>query len=582
MAVVVVTAQNTRLDDAEAVGTVWGSDGGGPGGALETDFLYQNSNCFARKGAAAVRGIYLSDNVNTDISGTGTYQTVMFKYICTTPGLLDLVSVPGMRLEIGSGSTQATKSADRHEYDVQGSDTYPLDKSWLVEAIDPNIASHRTSTTGTPDLTNADYYGLQYDQTAVSKSPNQALDAVDVGAGLTLVGGDGADTDGVWQDFSDHDFGTVNNRFGYIRENEGTFIILGKMIIGTATATVFNDTNQVIIFTDGLFAAGFSGITVDLTSATTDVDFTSVQHFSNGTSAGEDTRATFTVTGTSGTFDAVTSSWDNHTSLTLTSAATLTGCIVSNSGLVDSGSGADLAGTSILTSTVAVDASALEWDVNLDPNGELDNMTFTKGTNAHHAIEFGLTSPLTMTMTGMTSTGFNASNAQNDSTFHVKRTSGTVTINIIGGTGNFSYKTDGATVNIVISPVTTLVHADDDTGSDLQNARVILEAADGAGDFPFEESVTITRSGGTATVTHTTHGLETGDIVVIRGADQPEYNGPFTITVTTVSEYTYTVSGSPDTPATGTIISSGAILSGLTDVNGAILGAAALVWKELE
>ena len=69
---------------------------------------------------------------------------------------------------------------------------------------------------------------------------------------------------------------------------------------------------------------------------------------------------------------------------------------------------------------------------------------------------------------------------------------------------------------------------------------------------------------------HTAHGLSNNDIVVIRGADQPEYNGPFAITNVTTNAYDYTVSGSPATPATGTIISSGAILNGLTDVSGNI------------
>lgn len=448
MAVVTVTAQNTRLDAAEAT-TDWGSIGGGAGGALETDFKYQGSNCFARKGATAQRGIFLSDNVDSDISGAGTYETVMFKFICTTPGLLDLLSVPGMRLEIGSGSTTASPSTNFHSYDVQGSDTYPVDKSWLVLAIDPNIASHRTGTTGTPDLTVADYFALRYDQTAVSKSPNQALDAVDIGAGLTLVGGDGADPDGVWQDFSDHDFGTAANRFGYAREVvAGIFLIYGRMILGTATATVFNDTGSVIIFPDGLFAAGFSGITIDLQAATTDIDVVSNVFVGKGTAAGENTLPTLIVTGTSGAFDADTCTFDAFASLLLTSACTFSGCKISNSGLVDAGSGASFPGSSILTSIVAADASAFRWNISADPNGETDNMTFSKGALAHHAIELGTSSPLTMTFTNMTSSGFNASNAQNDSFFHVLRTSGTVTINVVGGTGNFSYKTAGATVVI--------------------------------------------------------------------------------------------------------------------------------------
>lgn len=147
----------------------------------------------------------------------------------------------------------------------------------------------------------------------------------------------------------------------------------------------------------------------------------------------------------------------------------------------------------------------------------------------------------------------------------------TITINILeGGDTPTIDNVNGSTVNIVADPVSLTVNVDDHLGANLQNARVLAEASDGTGDFPFEESVTITRTGGTATVTHTSHGLATADIVVIRGADQPEYNGSHTITVTDVNTYTYTVSGSPATPATGTINSTQAWLSGLTDINGQI------------
>jgi hypothetical protein len=64
----------------------------------------------------------------------------------------------------------------------------------------------------------------------------------------------------------------------------------------------------------------------------------------------------------------------------------------------------------------------------------------------------------------------------------------------------------------------------------------------------------ITRSSTTATVTATAHGFTTGDQVNIRGANEPDYNGDFIVTVTDANTFTYTVSGSPATPATGTII----------------------------
>ena len=64
----------------------------------------------------------------------------------------------------------------------------------------------------------------------------------------------------------------------------------------------------------------------------------------------------------------------------------------------------------------------------------------------------------------------------------------------------------------------------------------------------------ITRSGTTATVTTSgSHGLSTGDLVIHAGANETDYNIEAEITVTGAATYTYTVAGSPTTPATGTI-----------------------------
>ena len=71
-----------------------------------------------------------------------------------------------------------------------------------------------------------------------------------------------------------------------------------------------------------------------------------------------------------------------------------------------------------------------------------------------------------------------------------------------------------------------------------------------------ERALTLTRSGSTATVTWGGF-LNNGDTVVITGADQPEYNGTFTAAGAIYSSFTYTVSGSPATPATS--VNGGAI-----------------------
>lgn len=107
------------------------------------------------------------------------------------------------------------------------------------------------------------------------------------------------------------------------------------------------------------------------------------------------------------------------------------------------------------------------------------------------------------------------------------------------------------------------------TGSNIESARVFVYVADGS-NWPYQDSVTIVRSGSTATVTHNSHELSTGDKVFIEGADQFEYNGVHTITKIDDNSYLYTVSGTPDTPATGTITSTLVIIEGLTNASGYI------------
>ena len=70
------------------------------------------------------------------------------------------------------------------------------------------------------------------------------------------------------------------------------------------------------------------------------------------------------------------------------------------------------------------------------------------------------------------------------------------------------------------------------------------------------QSVTsITRSGSTATVTVAAHGIPTGQTGwrTIAGAVETDYNGTFLVTATSSTVFTFTVGGSPATPATGTV-----------------------------
>ena len=192
-------------------------------------------------------------------------------------------------------------------------------------------------------------------------------------------------------------------------------------------------------------------------------------------------------------------------------------------------------------------------------------LSFTRGSSSH-AIVITATGTYdfdTFTYSGYGSDATNTAAIRNES-------GGAVTINVNGGDTPTVQNGTGASTTLVINPVSLTINVDDDQGANLQNARVLAEASDGTGDLPFEDTVTITRSGSTATVSHTAHGMVTGDYAVIRGADQQEYNGAFLITNISTNAYDYTVSGTPATPATGTITSTGALLSGLTNASGQI------------
>src|SRR5712675_764177 len=48
--------------------------------------------------------------------------------------------------------------------------------------------------------------------------------------------------------------------------------------------------------------------------------------------------------------------------------------------------------------------------------------------------------------------------------------------------------------------------------------------------------------------------FEVGETVIITGADDPIYNGTFTVTSVTANSFTYTITGTPVSPDTGTTL----------------------------
>lgn len=238
--------------------------------------------------------------------------------------------------------------------------------------------------------------------------------------------------------------------------------------------------------------------------------------------------------------------------------------------------GADMSGSQVILSNVAAGSGALLYNETTDPDGETDDMVFSQGANAHSAYEFGTSVTNDITIRGNDFTGFGSTDDVNGAVFKFLATSGSLNLNLVGCTTDGTFSVDdsaGIAVTVVIDPVSQLINVKDSDGTNVQNARVLVETAATitSGEI-FEAAVTsITQSAGTATCTMTAvHGLTTGDKIVVRKAQPDGYNKVATATVTSTTVFTYPVDSGLSSPATGTPVVSYVVLHGLTDASGNI------------
>ena len=538
-----VTDSLTLIEDMEAGGptlTNWPT--GGPGASNDTDLFYVGLAASSKKIDNETKGYWMNPGITFDLSGTG--QHVKFFFACTTPSLLT-----ALNLAIGS---VANSAFEEHAIDLS---VYPDFAGWVPIWV----AVGEGVDTGTPDFSLADEFGVECVMGDVTGNLKNVLcDQIHHGTRPALIwSGAGGDLD---------DFITSEdtNAWGVLALRDGVYTCYASLQIGDSSETAFDAAGKTIVFPDAIWlptASTWMGLDFSLAHASTLLDWT------GGTVLGGATRKPdLIVTGTSGALDLTGRALTNLRLITLTSGVTADGVVITTSGQVTPAQ-ASMLGAQILESAVAADVGALLYNEAVDPDGELDDMVFTKGAAAHHAIELGSNTPSEITLRGWGVSGFHASDEQNDSV--IFNDSGKeITINIIGGTGTFSVK-NGASAStiLVIDPVTLAVTARDEGGVPIQSARCFVLAG-ATGPFPYQDSVTITRVTTTASVAHTAHGMLNGNKVLIEGAVQPEYNGIQTISNVTTNAYDYTVAGAPTTPATGTIIATAVIIDELTTAGG--------------
>lgn len=479
-----VTANNTRVNASDS-STGWSNDGGGgPSPASEPQLRYQGTGAVNRKVTATSARQGVQYNAGSTIDMTAAANPLWIAKVKVADAG-DLNATWGVELGIGSAA------GARYEYNVAGSganrDVFSVYNSqggaaegYVVVAINPTIAAWREATVGSPSLTAVDHYNASAQfVSGGAKSENLALDAIDVGSGLTYTG-----TGGTFQDGVDTDQGNTSNRWGYACAVGTALFLRGTHTLGTASSLVFDSTGEFVFFPDGYHGPGDFGIDVDLQNASTSVTLGGV-HVGLGIITTSDTRPDFTVTGTSGTC-LVPGQLLNFRNLSFTSACTVTGTIEAAD---IAQSGADLSGARIITLSASGVAT-----INDATWTNLSGATFVQG-GAGHAVE--ITTAGTYSLSGVAFSGYGADDTNSASIYN--NSGGAVTINVLDGGDTPTIRNGSGSTTTVQNTVGVTITVVDSAGDPIEGARVLVEAAAGGSLTAGDDIVTgLTNASGVA------------------------------------------------------------------------------------
>lgn len=533
------------------------SSGAAP--AADTENYFHNSISVSQAtGQATGTGAGIQFDNGAALTWTAASNwVVMFWTYYAAPTNLATWASGGARLGIGS----ADNNGDI--YNAMGSDfgTYPYG-GWQNTAIDPEFATP-DATIGTGGGTYRNFIVLPNISAKITKGSPLAVDVLRYGRGEIQVIGTAATFAGM----ATANDNSTTGRWGLFQLFGKAYDWKGLMSLGlTASSVTFSASNVTINIADTpRVLAGFNKIEVNHVSSSVTWETVTIN--------GSETSITGSVPISPGDFEAIDDATINKTSCTFTdmgtfiyqSNSTITSCIYRRCQLITQG-GATFSNNTFDTAEGTI--ALLVDDLNL-----ITGNTFNSdGTG--HAVDLGAIGTTHAVAWDNTDTSYAATNGStgNETIVVSVNTGITLTINVASGATTPTIKNDGiGNVSVIAGAVTVQVKVVDSDGGNIENANVMIRTADGTGPYPYQESVTITSSGTVATVTHTAHGMATGDKVDINGVTNgSNYDGVKLITVTDANTYTYALDATQTSPATGTITSTFVALQGLTNASGII------------
>lgn len=474
------TDLTTATDAASGTWTEFGSanSGGSPGS--DTENYIQGVECRSQTtgtkfGSANPKSVVY--NHGSDLASGWTSGHAFFTWLFYAVGSnIDTYASDGYQVGVGADTT----NVDR--FTVSGSD-YGRNPygGWFCPAVDPEQTA--TNTYGTGGAGYQYIGGIVYTLAAISKGTPHAVDAVRYGRGeISIIGTGGTFSE--LAEYNDYNAGGTppgtsstsvdsgRHRLGLFQAAGGVYLWKGLMSLGTASTITFTDSNETILVEDcpNTYAA-FNKI--EVANASSSVTWTNVTITATGTVAPGDFEmlADATVAWTGCSFNGMGT-------FILDSNFTGFACTWNGCGLITLNEG-NISGSSILESTVAADTGAVHDNrTTSSPTtiSELDNCTFTQGTNDHHAIDFGTGVTDDITLTGIEFTGFDETTGEDQpgAALRFLATSGSLTCNLVnctvGGAGasatNF-FKDDAAGIAVTLAfdtitlSVTVLDYTDD-------------------------------------------------------------------------------------------------------------------------
>lgn len=547
----------------------WSDIAGGPASSQNTDIFVTAGGSRGRKISNAAKGFAVQVNATgEDLSAA----VISLRWaVLAGVGQLNTRALGGVSVVV------IDTVGNRSNWFVDGGDTYK--GGWKVSVV--SMAVPESSNTGTPaDLTDVEFIGIIWVETAAvgGGDDNCFIDQILSWpiAGIAVTG----NSTSLLEDLVDTIDNPANGPYGLFERRSGQLFAKARIDL-QPDASDMADSDQTLTFENPVYYA-FSSTTIDscldeigLTCSDPDnVTLTrcGVVSADPDEAVTTDANREFDISGAAD-FDldtCIIRGFDGTAAVALGgSGQAVDNCTFDACGLLTS-SGAVIRDCFFRRATDA--AGAIEWD----ENGDFDRCDFfSDGTG--YGIRYRPTGagPFIENLDNFDFTGYGASETA-DAAVHIFPVTVDVTITFnITNSGEPTYDEDATYTgdfSSIVDPVdTTVTVLDGRDFSPVEGANVLVKARNND-QLPYQESVTATQTGGTATVAHTAHGMVNGDKVLIEGANEPEYNGVHTIVVTggLPNLYFFPIDSGADSPATGTITATWVALSGLTNASGVI------------